>query len=100
VAYRGDDALACGAVRRIADVTAEIKRMYVVEAARGLGIGRRMLAALEDEARQLGATRLVLETGERQPEALGLYESAGFERIEAYGEYVGDPFSVCMAKML
>ena len=47
-----------------------------------------------------GATRLVLETGVRQPEALGLYASAGFERIELYGEYVGSELSVCMAKAL
>jgi ribosomal protein S18 acetylase RimI-like enzyme len=48
----------------------------------------------------LGADRIVLETGERQAAALGLYESAGYVRIEAFGEYVGSPLSVCMAKLL
>ena len=57
-----------------------------------------LVDALEAEARQLGATRIVLETGVRQPEAIGLYESAGFDRIEPFGEYVGSAFSVCMAK--
>jgi GNAT superfamily N-acetyltransferase len=87
-------------VRLIGDGDAEIKRMLVVEAARGLGFGRRLAEALEEAARELGATRLVLETGIRQPEAIGLYESAGFERIEPFGEYVGSAFSVCMAKAL
>lgn len=100
VAYRGDEAVACGAVRLLSDGDAEIKRMFVVDAARGLGLGRRMLAALEEEGSGLGARRLVLETGVRQPEALGLYASAGFERIEPYGEYAGSEFSVCMAKTL
>ena len=92
--------MACGAVRLIGTGVAEIKRMYVRPSSRGLGLGRTMLAALEAEAKSLGALQLVLETGERQPEALGLYESAGFRRIEPYGEYVGSPFSVCMAKQL
>jgi GNAT superfamily N-acetyltransferase len=100
VAYRADEAVACGAVRLLTDGEAEVKRMYVLEGARGFGFGRRMVEALEAEARRLGATRLVLETGVRQPEALGLYASAGFERIELYGEYVGSELSVCMAKEL
>ena len=59
-----------------------------------------LVDALEAEARSLGAKRLVLETGVRQPEATGLYERAGFDRIEPFGEYVGSAFSVCMAKDL
>lgn len=100
VAYRADEPVACGAVRLLADGDAEVKRMYVLDTVRGLGIGRRMVEALEAEARALGATRLVLETGVRQPEALGLYASAGFEPIDPYGEYVGSQLSVCMAKRL
>jgi GNAT superfamily N-acetyltransferase len=100
VAHHGESAVGCGAVRLISQAEAEVKRMYVDDAARGMGVGRALLRALEDEARALGATRLVLETGVRQPEAIGLYESAGFERIEAFGEYVGSEFSVCMAKSL
>jgi len=100
VAASGGRLVGCGAVRRIAERTGEIKRMYVVPEARGLGAGRAILAALEGEARALGLTRLVLETGVRQTEALALYERAGFSRTAPFGEYVGSPLSVCMAKAL
>jgi len=90
----------CGAVRRIEARTGEIKRMYVSPDARGRGIGRAVLAALEAEARALGIVRLVLETGLRQGEALALYEGAGFSQIPPFGEYVASPLSVCMAKDL
>jgi GNAT superfamily N-acetyltransferase len=59
-----------------------------------------VLAVLEERARGLGATRLVLETGTRQPEAIALYVRSGFSRIEPFGEYVGEPLSVCMGKSL
>jgi putative acetyltransferase len=100
VAYAGDRAVGCGAIRRLDADTAEIKRMYVAPGMRGRGVGRVVLAALEEEARRLGASRIVLETGERQREALTLYSAAGFSRIPAFGEYVGWPLSVCMAKNL
>jgi GNAT superfamily N-acetyltransferase len=90
----------CGAVRRIESTVAEIKRMYVAPEARGRGVGRQVLLQLEAEARRLGATRLVLETGPRQPEALALYSRAGFVEIPNFGDYVGCEFSVCMAKEL
>ena len=101
VAYEEDGSVAgCGAVRLLAGGDAEVKRMFVVPEARGKGYGRAILRALENEARSLGATRVVLETGERQVEALGLYESAGFRRIARFGEYADSPLSVCMAKQL
>jgi GNAT superfamily N-acetyltransferase len=90
----------CGAVRRIGDGVGEIKRMYVVPSARGRGIGRALLTALEEEARPLGLSRLVLETGARQHAAMAMYERAGFSRVPAYGEYVRSPLSVCMSKDL
>ena len=90
----------CGAVRRLDAETAEIKRMYVVPDFRGQGIARRLLTALEAESAVLGISRLLLETGSRQPEALALYERAGFVRVPAFGEYVDSPLSVCMAKQL
>jgi len=90
----------CGAVRHIEARTGEIKRMYVSPEARGRGIGRAVLEALEAEARALGIARLVLETGTRQGEAMALYQRAGFSRIALFGEYVGSPLSVCMAKDL
>lgn len=100
VAYVGGQPLGCGAVRRIDDVTAEIKRMYVAPQGRGCGIGRRVLVELEAEARRLGVRRLVLETGPRQPEAMALYKGAGFVEIPLFGEYIGAQFSVCMEKLL
>jgi GNAT superfamily N-acetyltransferase len=100
VARRAGKALGCGAVRRVEAGIGEVKRMYVSPEARGHRVGRAVLAALETEARALGLVRLVLETGVRQPEAIALYERAGFSRIPAFGEYVNSPLSVCMAKDL
>jgi putative acetyltransferase len=100
LARRGAEPVGCGAVRKIGATTAELKRMYVAPAARGLGLGRRLLEALEVEARALGVTLLVLETGARQHEAMRLYETAGFARVAPFGEYVSSPLSVCMEKPL
>jgi GNAT superfamily N-acetyltransferase len=90
---RDDDgtALGCGALRRLGNGVAEIKRMYVAPAARGRGIATALLAALEDTARDRGWTTLRLETGPRQPEAIGLYSRAGYRPIEAFGAYAGAP---------
>lgn len=105
VAWRDAAAIGCGAVRRLDDdvagvAAAELKRMYVVPSARGGRVGAAILAALEDEARALGVARLVLETGERQPEALALYRRAGFVEIPPFGAYVDSALSLCMAKTL
>jgi len=100
VARVGGQPAGCGAIRRIDADTGEIKRMYVAPALRGRGIGARVLATLEAEARRLRLSRIVLETGARQPDALGLYRRAGYGEIAAFGEYVGSPLSVCMGKRL
>jgi GNAT superfamily N-acetyltransferase len=101
VAYRGDRPVGCGAVRLIDPVTAELKRMYVEPKGRGEGIGRALVEALESEARQLGAKRLVLETGIRQVAAVALYERCGFAAIPLYGEYCLSPeTSLCLGKTL
>lgn len=84
LASEDGDAVAIGALKRLDEETAEIKRMYVVPAARGRGHARRMLGALEDAARELGYRRVRLDTGPSQPHALALYESAGFGRIDDY----------------
>jgi GNAT superfamily N-acetyltransferase len=96
---RGLD-VACGGVCRYDAETAEIRRMYVVPEHRGTGLSRLTLAALEDEARDLGYIRVRLETGVHQHEALGLYRSSGFEEIPRYGPYVEDELSVCFEKPL
>ena len=100
VAYQGEDAVGCGAFRRLDGETAEIKRMYVVPELRGRGIGRAVIEALERQARALGVARLVLETGVRQPQAIALYRRAGFTTIPAFGAYIGSQLSVCMGKEL
>jgi putative acetyltransferase len=94
------EAVACGGVARYDDTTAEIRRMYVVPSARGRGLSRRVLAALEDEARALGYSFVRLETGNLQAAAIGLYVSAGFEPIPRYGPFANDPKSVCFEKRL
>jgi GNAT superfamily N-acetyltransferase len=100
VAYLQDKPVGCGAIRRIEDGVGELKRMYVDVAARGRGVGRAILAALETEARQLGLRRVVLETGVRQAAALALYRNAGFHEFRAFGEYADEPLSVFLAKEL
>src|SRR5262249_58254986 len=84
VAYADGAPIGCAAVRLLDDRDAELKRMYVAPSARGRGVGRALLAALESEARALGARRLVLETGTRQAAALALYRRAGFVAIPPY----------------
>ncbi|WP_405779967.1 GNAT family N-acetyltransferase [Streptomyces sp. NBC_00859] len=79
---------------------AELKRMYVVREARGLGLARRILAALEESARAAGRTRMVLETGDRQPEAIELYASSGYAPCEKFGHYREYESSRCFAKQL
>lgn len=93
-------AVACGGVARFDDERGELKRMYVVPEQRGRGLGRRLLVELEAEARRLGYVALVLETGDRQPEALGLYLSAGYARIPCYPPYDSRALSLCFEKRL
>ena len=93
-------AVACGGVARFDDERGELKRMYVVPGQRGRGLGRRLLLDLEAEARRLGYRALVLETGDRQPEALGLYASTGYARIPCYPPYDSRALSLCFEKRL
>ena len=100
VAYVDGEAVACGATRLYDTHPSEIKRMYVIPEYRGRGIAGRLLNELERHAQALGARELVLETGDRQPEAIALYSRAGFTRIPLFGEYLDSPLSVCMGKRL
>jgi putative acetyltransferase len=79
---------------------AEIKRMYVMPEFRGLQLGRRLLEELEVWARDAGLKLARLETGIAQPEALGLYERAGYQRRGPFGSYPEDPLCVFMEKSL
>ncbi|MGY5007291.1 GNAT family N-acetyltransferase [Streptomyces sp. 900105755] len=82
------------------DGDAELKRMFVIEAMRGRGLARRMLAALEADARAAGRLRMVLETGTKQPEAIALYTSSGYEPCVKFGYYRHYESSRCFAKAL
>jgi GNAT superfamily N-acetyltransferase len=81
----------CGGVKHLDDDTCEIKKMYVVPGARGTGVARRLLYALEDKARELGYEIARLDTGPRQGNAQGLYESEGYGAIE---DFNGNPVAI------
>jgi putative acetyltransferase len=100
VARTQGTAIACGAVVLAGDGTAEIKRMFVAEQARGTGTAQALLATLEQTARAEGATTLRLETGIHSHAALRLYERNGFARRGPFGSYAEDPLSVFMEKDL
>jgi GNAT superfamily N-acetyltransferase len=86
VANLGGRPVGCGAVRKLDETTAEIKRMWIDPAVRGRGVGRRLLAALEDAARALGCHVVRLDTSTDLVEALALYRSAGYRDIPAYND--------------
>jgi GNAT superfamily N-acetyltransferase len=103
VARLDGEPVGCGALRPAPTDdpgTAEVKRMYVAPSARGRGISRAILEALEQQAKALGYAQVILETGIRQAEAMGLYESAGYQPIANYGAYRDSPLSRCYAKAL
>jgi GNAT superfamily N-acetyltransferase len=107
VAYDGDSPVASGGWRLqdsseegFADGDAEIKRMFVIPEARGRGFARAVLAELEATAAAAGRTRMVLETGQMQPEAIALYESCGYEPIAPFGYYRDAELSVHLGKAL
>lgn len=106
VGYLGDEPVATGAWRRSsvralgAEVTAEVKRMYVVPAAQRRGIARRMLAHLEATAAAAGIEALVLETGMKQPEAIELYVSSGYQPVPGFGHYCGSELSRCFGRLI
>ena len=107
VGYLDGVPVVSGAWRRRGDVeafgstdSAEIKRMYVATTVRGRGLARTLLAHLEQTAREAGAEVMVLETGTAQPEAITLYESSGYTRIESFGHYKHSPENRCFGKLL
>ncbi|MEU9823856.1 GNAT family N-acetyltransferase [Micromonospora chersina] len=93
VAYLDGQPVGCGGWRSHGDdgETAELKRMYTAPAARGRGVARAVLAAVEHSARDQGRKRIILECGDKQPEAIAMYTSAGYERIPNFGFYQDAP---------
>jgi putative acetyltransferase len=100
VARVGEEAVGCGALRVLDAARGELKRMYVAPGHRGPGVGRAIVAALEERATALGLERVVLETGVHQLAAISLYESAGYARCTCWGAYRSSPGSVCYGKRL
>ncbi len=107
VAYLDGEPVACGGWRAkeasaegLRDTDAELKRMFVLPQARGRGLARAVLRHLENAAAEAGRTRVVLETGTEQPEAIALYTSEGYLPIAKFGYYRDSPQSVCLGKEL
>jgi len=99
LAVVGDEPVGHVALRRVgADL--ELKRMYVDPAHRGRGVAGPLMAAAEEFARSRGVSRLVLQTGDRQPEAVRLYHRLGYLEIPVFSPYEVIDFSLCMAKPL
>jgi GNAT superfamily N-acetyltransferase len=90
----------CGGWRAVGDGSVEVKRMFTVDAVRGKGVARAVLAALERTAAAAGHSRVVLETGAAQPEAIGLYTSSGYEPIAPFGHYACAPSAIHLGKPL
>ena len=100
VASAGGVPVGCVGLRRHDETAAEIKRMYVRSAHRRTGLGRVLLRAAEERARSLGYSRVLLETGTRQPEAIALYTADGYLPLSGFGHYDGYPGSRAFAKDL
>ena len=100
VAYDNDEPVGCGAIKEYAPDTMEIKRMYTAPESRGKGIASNILRELEKWASELSYERCILETGKKQPEAIGLYKKSGYTIIPNYGQYAGIENSLCFEKPL
>ena len=100
VAFENDMPVGCGAIKEYTKDTMEIKRMYVAPQFRKKGIASEILSELEKWAGELSCGRYTLETGKRQPEAIGLYKKSGYKVISNYGQYAGVENSVCFEKNL
>ena len=100
VAFNAEMPVGCGAMKEYDKVTMEIKRMYVVPEIRGKGVASAVLTELENWARELGYEYCILETGDKMPEAIGLYRKCGYNIIPNYGPYVTVESSICFMKKL
>jgi DNA-binding MarR family transcriptional regulator/GNAT superfamily N-acetyltransferase len=90
LAYSRGEAIGCGAVKHHAGNVSDIKRMWLAESARGLGLGRRLLEQLERLAREHGSTEAHIETSDVLPEAIELYRSAGYIEVPPFND---EPFA-------
>lgn len=100
LAFDGQTAVGCGAIKVYNSVAMEVKRMYVADGHRGKGIATSILIELEKWAKELGYSRCILETGTRQDAAIVLYKKSGYLIIPNYGQYAGVENSLCFEKMI
>lgn len=100
VAYLNNEPVGCGAIKAYEPTIVEVKRMFVVPEQRGKGIASTILAALEAWAKELGYYKCILETGNKQTDALALYPKNGYNIIPNYGQYQNVANSVCFEKWL
>ena len=100
VAYSDGVAAGCGCFKKAGEAVSELKRMFVRNAYRGLGIGASILKELELWAKESGFNHMILETGVNQKEASGLYQQNGYRLIDNYGPYAGLKDSICMKKTI
>lgn len=100
IARNAETPVGSAALRPLDKDVGEIRRMYVIPSFRGKGVGRALLDTIERTALDMRYSILRLETGNRQPAAIALYESSGYQHIPRFGEYTDDPTSVCYEKML
>ncbi len=101
IAYMDNEPAGCGCFKKFDDSSVEVKRMFVADEYRGKGIGAAILNELEKWAAELGNKTVVLEMGNKQPEAAVLYKKQGFAVIPNYGQYIGmEETSICMKKEL
>ncbi len=98
VAYEDNQPIGCGAIKEYSPNIMEVKRMYTSPTSRGKGIASMVLAELEKWAGELFYKKCILETGKKQPEAISLYQKAGYLIIKNYGQYENVENSVCMEK--
>ena len=100
IAYQDSQAIGCGAFKKLDNETIEIKRMYVKFAHRGSGTAQAILNSLELWASEKGFKKCILETGNRQVEAIKFYKKAGYKSIPNYGQYIHMEDSNCFEKLV
>ena len=98
VAYENETPVGCGAIKEYEPGVMEVKRMYVPDQHRKKGIATKVLKELEKWAAELSYAKCILETGKKQPEAIGLYIKNGYKPIPNFGQYAGVENSVCFEK--
>lgn len=100
ITYKNSKAVACGAIKKYDENTMEVKRMFTLPESRGKGLAGMILSELQKWAQEMDYTRLILETGIRQKEAISLYNKTNFILIPNYGQYEGIEASICFEKKL